>query len=86
MEEELANLWSGLTLTNLEATIINIDSEKLVTPINAFVGRFAMRKYASVFDLEKGLRTSWIVKTPLEIMQIGENLYIFELIDRKVCD
>lgn len=86
MEEELANLWSGLTLTESEARTINIDAKKLITPINELLGRLAMHKFANVFNLEKDLRSIWDVKTPLEITQMGENLYIFELIDRKVCD
>lgn len=86
MEEDLANLWSGLTLTESEACTIKVDSDKLITPINALVGRLVVRKFASLYDLEKSLRSTWDVKTPLEITQIGDNLYIFELVDRKVCD
>lgn len=45
-----------------------------------------MRKHDNIFDLEQGLRTSWDVKTPLEITQIGKNLYMFKIINRKICD
>lgn len=86
MEEDLANLWNDLTLTDVETCTIKADPEKLINPINALVGRLAVRKFASLYDIEKGLRSAWDVKTPLEITQIGDNLYIFELVDKKICD
>lgn len=86
MEEELSSLWNGLTLTESESQTVVLDTEKLITPSNALIGKLAVRKFASLYDLEKGLRMIWDVKTPLEITQIGENLYIFELVDRRVCD
>lgn len=55
MDEEFASLSNGLSLTEPEACIIKADSEKLINPINALVGRLAVRKFASVYDLEKGL-------------------------------
>lgn len=43
MEKELANLWNGLTLSEAEASTIKVDLEKLITSINALVGRLAVR-------------------------------------------
>lgn len=85
MEEELANLWSGLTLTDSETQTIVFETEKLIIPSNALIGKLAVRKFTSLYDLEKGLRMIWDVKTPMEITQIGENLYIIELVDRRIC-
>lgn len=86
MEEELTNLWNGLTLTEDEASTIKIEPENLISPINALVHRLAVRKFVSLYDLEKGLRSAWDLKTPLEITQVGDNLYIFELVHRKICE
>lgn len=86
MEDGLYSLWQKLSLTESETITINIDLAKLMNPINALVGRLAMEKFASIFDLEKWLKSICDLKTPLKITQIGDNLYMFELIDKKVCD
>lgn len=65
MEDIIANLSNGLTLTEEEACTIKADPTKLNQPINALVGCLAIQKFASTYDLEKGLRSAWDVKTPL---------------------
>lgn len=86
MEDALASLWSNLSLFENEAATINIDPSKLSTPSNALIGRLAMRKHVSDFDLKKGLPNIWDVNTAMDITQLGENLFMFEFKDDKACD
>lgn len=68
MDEEFTNLLNDLSLTEPEACIVKADSDKLINPINALVGRLAIRKFASIYDMEKWLHSAWDVKTPLEVI------------------
>lgn len=86
MEDIIDSLRKGLNFTEEKTRTIKANPSKLNQPINALVGSLAIRKFASVYDLEKGLKSAWDLKTPLEITQIGDNLYLFELLDKKVCD
>lgn len=81
MKDELSSLCKGLMLTESESQMVVFDTEKLLTPSNALIGKLAMRKFANLYDIEKGLRMIWDVKPPMEITQISENLYIIELVD-----
>lgn len=64
MDDKVDILCNGLSLTEVEASLTKIEPENLISPINALVGRLAIRKFVSLYDLEKGLRSAWDVKTP----------------------
>lgn len=85
MEDVLSTLWDNLSLIENEATTININPKKLSSPTNALIGRLAMRKFVSIFDIEKGLRNIWDMTTSMEINQLGDNLFMFEFKDSKAC-
>lgn len=64
MDDKVDILCNGLSLTEVEASLTKIEPENHISPINALVGRLAIRKFVSLYDLEKGLRSAWDVKTP----------------------
>lgn len=57
MDEMLANMWNSLSLTENEAITLQIDNNKLSVPRNALLGKLAMRKHVSTFEVDKGLKT-----------------------------
>lgn len=86
MEDTLTSLWENLSLTEIENATINIDYTKLLAPSNALIGRLAMKKHVTTFDLEKGLRSMWEVPASMEVTLLNEYLFMFELKDARACD
>lgn len=77
MEDFLASMWSSLSLTKNEAATLEIDPKKLSVPKNVLVGKLAMKKHASLFKVDKGLKIIWDAASDLETTILGENLYLF---------
>lgn len=86
MEDTLASLWNSLSLTDSETTTIIIDQTKLSTPANAIVGHLAMKRFVSLFEIEKGNRSFWEVKGAMETTRLGDNIFMFVFDDKLTCD
>lgn len=86
MEETFSSLWNSLSLTDSESTTVIIDHSKLTTPANAIVGRLAMCKFVSLFEIEKGLKIVWELSTPMEITRLGDNTFMFAFADKLTCN
>lgn len=74
MDDFLTSMWNNLSMSKNEAITLNIDSNKLSTPKNAFVGKLAMKKHVSPFEVHKGLKSLWDVVNKMETTAHGENL------------
>lgn len=79
MDEFLASMWSSLSLAENEAATLEIDPNKLLTPKNGLVGKFAMKKHISLYEVDKGLKSIWNAVNDMESTILGENLFLFHL-------
>lgn len=79
MDDFLASMWSNLSLSKNEAITLEIDSKKLSVPKNALVGKLAMKKHVSLFEVDKGLKSIWDAAKDMESTLLGENLFLFTL-------
>lgn len=86
MEDTLASLWNSLSLTDCETSNIVIDRSKLSTPANTIVGRLAMKRFVSLFEIEKGMRSFWEIKGAMETTRLGDNLFMFIFDDKQICN
>lgn len=57
MEDILASMWSTLYLTKNELITLDIDPNKLSVPKVAIIGKLAMKKHVSLFEVDKGLKS-----------------------------
>lgn len=78
-------MWNNLSLTEHKISTLIIDNSKLSIPNNALVGRLAMKKYVSIFEHEKGLRSIWDIPNCMETTLLGNNLYMFTFVDARTC-
>lgn len=86
MEDTLPTLWNSLTLTDSETTTIVIDQSILSTPENAIVGRLAMKRFVSHFDIEKSMRSFWEIRGAMETTRLGDNIFMFVFDDKMICN
>lgn len=86
MEDNLSALWESLSLTESESTTLVIDQSKLSTPTNALVGRLAITKFVSLFEMEKGMKIIWELTSAMETTRLGNNLFLFTFQDSKTRD
>lgn len=86
MEETLASLWNSFSLSESETSTIIIDQSKLSTPVNAIVGKLVMKKFMSLFEIERGLKMIWNVKSEMETTRLGDDIFMFAFSDRKTCE
>lgn len=63
-----------------------IDQTKLSTPANAIVGKLAMKKFVSLFEIERGLKIIWDMNSVMETTYLGDNLFMFVFNDKKICE
>lgn len=45
-----------------------------------------MRKFVSLFEIEKGLKVIWDLASPLDVNRLSNNTFMFSLGDKKTCD
>lgn len=69
-------MWNTLSLTENEAITLHIDPQKLSVSKFSLIGKIAMKKHVSLYDVDKGLKSIWKVENELETTQLGENLYL----------
>lgn len=86
MNDMLATMWNSLSLTKNEAITLEIDNNKLSVPKNALMGKLAMRKHVSTFEVDKGLKSIWEANNDLETTLIGNNLFLFAFNKESTCD
>lgn len=86
MEDILADMWSGLFLSENEASTLFIDSAKLSIPSNALVGKLAMRKNVCAVEIEKSLRVIWDVVNSMEVTLLDDNLFMFTFRESRACE
>lgn len=77
MEDFLSSMWSSLSLSENEAISLEINPKKLSLPKNAIIGKLAMKKHVSLYEVDKGLKHIWEATKELESTRIGDNLYLF---------
>lgn len=77
MEEFLASMWKSLSLSKNEARTLEIDPSKLSIPKKAIIGKLAMKKHVSLYDVDKGFKIFWKTGKEMETTQMGDNLYLF---------
>lgn len=56
MDDSLTLMWNNLSLPKNEAITLNIDPNKLSALKNALVGKLAIKKHVSLFEVDKGLK------------------------------
>lgn len=86
MEDILATMWNSLPLSKNEALTLNIDTNKLSAPKNALIGKLAMKKHVSSFELDKGLKSFWDANNAMETTPIGDNLFLFAFEEADTCE
>lgn len=86
MEDILADMWSGLSLSENEVSTLFIDSAKLSAPSNALVEKMAMRKNVSAPEIEKSLKIIWEVANAMEVTLLGDNLFMFTFREARACE
>lgn len=50
------------------------------------MGKCAIRKFVSIFDVDKNLKAMWGTATMMETTLPGENLYLFSFVDEATRD
>lgn len=86
MEETLTLMWNNLSLSENEAITTHIDPLKLSPSKNALVAKIARKKYATLFEVDKGFKSMWNVPLDLETTVIGENLYLLSFSSDTLCE
>lgn len=86
IEDILATMWNSLSLTENEAVTLSISDNKLFAPKNALVGKLAMKKYVSIFEVDKGLKSMWGVVNTMETTSLGDNIFLFAFSDESTCE
>lgn len=84
MEETLASPWNSFSLSESETTTLIIDQTKLSIPANAIIRKLAMKKFVSLFEIERGLKTIWNVNLALETTRLSDDVFMFAFNDRKI--
>lgn len=77
MEDFLASMWSTLSLSEKEGCTLEIDPNKLSVPKNVIIGKLAMKKHVSLYEVDKGFKIFWNASKEMETTQLGDNLYLF---------
>lgn len=77
MEEILATMWNSLSLSESESTTLTIDDLKLNTPKFTLIGKLAIKKYVSTFDVDKGLKSMWKTVNTMETTLLGKTFTCF---------
>lgn len=78
-------MWNSLSLTDSETSNL-LEHSKFSTPANAIVGRLAMKKFVSLFEIEKGMKIVWDVIGIMETTRLGDNIFMFVFTEKKVCE
>lgn len=81
MEDILASMWNSLSLSENEAITLKIDELKLSTPQFMLIGKCAIQKIVSSFEVDKNLKAMWGTTTTMETTLLGDNLYLFSFTD-----
>lgn len=86
IEDDLASMWNTLSLIENESITLQIDPNILSVPDHSVIGKVAMRKNVSLFDIDKGMKIIWNATQDLETTMVGDNLYLFSLKNERVLD
>lgn len=86
MDEILPTMWKSLSLSKNESITLNINANKLSAPKHALVGKLAMKKHVSTFEVDKVLKSIWGAVNSMETTLLGDKHYLFAFSDANICD